>query len=72
LGGVKRRITHFWVVFTLFGPLKVKLSQSTHTKRLKIVEQIYLGGLQHPTKFQVKILRGKKLWKILPIMNQPP
>jgi len=31
------------------------------TKRLKIAEQVSLGVLQHLTKFQVKILRGKNL-----------
>jgi len=30
-------------------------------KHLKIAEQVSLGVLKHPNKFQVKILRGKKL-----------
>jgi len=32
-----------------------------NTKHLKIAEQLALGVLQHPTKFQMKILRGKNV-----------
>jgi len=39
------------------------------TKHLKIAVQVSLGVLQHLIKFQVKILRGKRLWKILYVIN---
>jgi len=35
------------------------LPVSTLKNRLKVTEQVFLGALQHPTKFQAKILTGK-------------
>jgi len=39
-------------------------TQSTHKKRLKIVEHVFLRVLQHPTKCQVEILRGTKVTEV--------
>jgi len=51
------------------GLLRINCTHSTHTKYLKNAEQVFLGILQHPTTFQVKILRGTKLMEILSIIN---
>jgi len=47
----------------IFGHLKGKLTLPMSAKHQKIAEQVFFDVLQHPTKFQEKILRGKKLWR---------
>jgi len=45
-----------YFAFLRFKPL---FYQSTLTNPTKAAEQVYLGVLQYPTKFQAKILTGK-------------
>jgi len=52
--------------FSLFGHLKGKFTLHMSRKHLKIAEPVSLGVLQHPTKFQVKIFRGKKVMEDFP------
>jgi len=48
-------------VFLRFKPL---FCQSTLTNSTEVADSVYLGVLQHPTKFQAKILTGKLYsWK---------
>jgi len=45
--------------FLFFAVQATFLPVSTLKNRLKVTEQVFLGALQHPTKFQAKILTGK-------------
>ena len=53
-----------FLVGELLVNLKGKFTFDCPTKHLKIAEQVSLGVLQHPTKFQVKALRGKEIFCI--------
>jgi len=74
LGAKECEILHFRVVFTLFGQLKAQFKYSSESfqltlqaqftlelsnEHLKLAKQLSLAVLQHRTKFQVTILRGK-------------
>ena len=68
-----KKLTHFWWEYLwTFGEyidhsisksrqLKGKFTLRIFRNHLKLAEQVSLGVLQHPTKFQVKILRRKNL-----------
>jgi len=43
---------------------KVELYRITPTKRLKFAAQAFLSVLYRPTKFQVKILKGKEVMDV--------
>jgi len=43
----------------VFLSLKPLFCQLSLTKRLEVAEQVFLGILQHPTKFQAKTFTGK-------------
>ena len=52
-----KKWTFFW--WEQLWNLKCKCTFNCLTKRLKMEEQVSLGVIQHPTKFKLKILRGK-------------
>jgi len=42
---------------------KLLICQSVATNSTKLAKKVYLGVLQHPTKFQAKIMAGKFIWE---------
>jgi len=57
-GGQMGQYPNCWV-FLMF---KLLFWQSVFTNPTKVAENVYLGVLQHPIKFQAKILTGKILF----------
>jgi len=59
--GVQREIYRF-VGCVCISSIHRPISSVLNTKKLKIKEHVDIHILQHPTKFEAKMVRREKLW----------